>query len=38
LITDNDEKLIKLKKNNAIYLDNFARDKINDRLSADIRK
>ena len=38
LITDNEEKYIKLKKSNAVYLDHFARDKINDRLSADIRQ
>lgn len=38
LIADNEEKLINLKKSNAVYLDNFARDKVNDRLSADMRQ
>lgn len=37
LIEDNQEKLVKLKKSNAVYLDSFARDKVNDRLNADLR-
>ena len=38
LITDHQEKLILIKKNNAIYLDDFVRDKPNERLSAEIRE
>lgn len=38
LITENQEKLIIIKKNNAIYLDDFVRDKPNERLSAEIRE
>lgn len=38
LIEDNQEKLVKLKKSNAVYLDSFARDKVNDRLNADLRQ
>ena len=37
LVNDNEEKHIKLKQANAIYLDNFARDKINDKLNANVR-
>ncbi len=38
MITENEEKLVKLKKNNATYLDHFQRDKINDRLSGELRE
>jgi hypothetical protein len=38
MISEHQEKLIIIKKNNAIYLDDFARDKPNDRLSAELRE
>ena len=38
LIADNEEKLITLKKTNAVYLYNFTTDKVNDRLSGEIRQ
>ena len=30
--------MVKLKKNNANYLDHFQRDKINDRLNGELRE
>jgi hypothetical protein len=38
LITESEEKLVKLKKNNAVYLDHFQREKINDRLNGELRE
>lgn len=38
MITESEEKLVKLKKNNAVYLDHFQREKINDRLNAELRE
>jgi hypothetical protein len=38
LITETEEKYVKLKKNNAVYLDHFQREKVNDRLNGELRE